>query len=90
MDLKRLETARLFHRFGFGPRPGEFEAALKNGIEKTRSELLAKSKSEIVVPLIQNGIVIGVLDVDSEELANFDATDSQHLEELCSWLVTIL
>lgn len=48
------------------------------------------SKSEIVVPLIQNGIVIGVLDVDSEELANFDATDSQHLEELCSWLVTIL
>jgi putative methionine-R-sulfoxide reductase with GAF domain len=40
--------------------------------------------------LIQNGIVIGVLDVDSEELANFDATDSQHLEELCSWLVTIL
>ncbi len=49
MDLKRLETARLFHRFGFGPRPGEFEAALKNGVEKTRSELLAKSKNEIVV-----------------------------------------
>ena len=42
MDLKRLETARLFHRFGFGPRPGEFETALKNGVEKTRSELLAK------------------------------------------------
>jgi hypothetical protein len=49
MDLKRLETARLFHRFGFGPRPGEFETALKNGVEKTRSELLAKSKNEIVV-----------------------------------------
>ena len=49
MDLKRLETARLFHRFGFGPRPGEFEAALKNGVEKTRSELLAKSKTEIAV-----------------------------------------
>jgi hypothetical protein len=49
MDLKRLETARLFHRFGFGPRPGEFEAALKNGVEKTRSELLAKSKNEIAV-----------------------------------------
>ncbi len=49
MDLKRLETARLFHRFGFGPRPGEFETALKNGVEKTRSELLAKSKNEITV-----------------------------------------
>ena len=49
MDLKRLETARLFHRFGFGPRPGEFETALKNGVEKTRSELLAKSKNEIAV-----------------------------------------
>ena len=48
------------------------------------------SKSEIVVPLIKNNDVVAVLDVDSEELANFDAIDSQHLEELCSWLVTIL
>ncbi len=48
------------------------------------------SKSEIVVPLIQNGIVIGVLDVDSQELANFDAIDAHYLEEICTWLATIL
>ena len=36
MDLTRLETARLFHRFGFGPRPGEFASALNVGIAATR------------------------------------------------------
>lgn len=50
MNLQRLETARLFHRFGFGPRPGEFEAALKNGITQTRNSVLAGSKNVITVP----------------------------------------
>lgn len=40
------------------------------------------SKSEIVVPLIQNGIVVGVLDVDSELLDQFDETDKKYLEEI--------
>lgn len=44
------------------------------------------SKSEIVVPLIKNGVVIGVLDVDSSDLNSFDAIDSQYLNELCTWL----
>lgn len=48
------------------------------------------SKSEIVVPLIKNGQVIGVLDVDSEELATFDEIDQQYLTELCEWLVTVI
>lgn len=42
------------------------------------------SKSEIVVPVISNGEVLGVLDVDSEELNMFDATDQQYLEEIIS------
>jgi L-methionine (R)-S-oxide reductase len=33
------------------------------------------SRSEIVVPLIQNGRLLGVLDIDSPELARFDAED---------------
>jgi len=38
------------------------------------------SKSEIVVPMINNGIVWGVLDVDSEFLDSFDDTDKKYLE----------
>jgi L-methionine (R)-S-oxide reductase len=44
------------------------------------------SKSEIVVPLIKNGEVLGVLDVDSDKLNDFDATDEKYLNELCEWL----
>lgn len=42
------------------------------------------SKSEIVVPVIRNGEVVGVLDVDSSELDSFDAVDQQFLEEIIS------
>lgn len=44
------------------------------------------SKSEIVVPWIVNGVVAGVLDVDSAELNSFDTTDQQYLEEVVSWI----
>ena len=44
------------------------------------------SRSEIVVPLIKNGAVIGVLDVDSDQLNDFDETDSLNLTMLCEWL----
>lgn len=40
------------------------------------------SKSEIVVPIIRDGKVMGVLDVDSAELDQFDTIDQQYLEDL--------
>ena len=40
------------------------------------------SRSEIVVPLYKDGRVIAVLDIDSEHLATFDATDQRYLEQL--------
>ena len=40
------------------------------------------SKSEIVVPVIREGKVIGVLDVDSASLDEFDITDQQYLQEI--------
>lgn len=43
----------------------------------------AESKSEIVVPLISGGNVIGVLDIDSDKLNDFDETDKVYLEEIC-------
>jgi len=38
------------------------------------------SKSEIVVPIIRNNSVVGVLDVDSELLDQFDEVDKVYLE----------
>ena len=41
------------------------------------------SRSEIVVPLHDDGgTVVGVLDIDSKELATFDDTDARWLEEI--------
>jgi L-methionine (R)-S-oxide reductase len=40
------------------------------------------SKSEIVVPVIRNGQVVAVLDVDSEAYNFFDDTDKKYLEEI--------
>ena len=42
------------------------------------------SKSEIVVPVFKDGIVAAVLDVDSNELDQFDATDQIYLEQIVS------
>ena len=42
------------------------------------------SKSEIVLPLIKNGEVVAVLDVDSINLDEFDETDKNYLEEIIS------
>jgi L-methionine (R)-S-oxide reductase len=40
------------------------------------------SKSEIVVPVFNNGKVVAVLDLDSEELDQFDEIDANYLEEI--------
>ncbi|HRP89860.1 MAG TPA: GAF domain-containing protein [Edaphocola sp.] len=44
------------------------------------------SKSEIVIPLLKNGSVFAILDIDSDRLNDFDETDQYYLEELCKWL----
>lgn len=44
------------------------------------------SRSEIVVPVCQNGAIIGVLDIDSCELATFDAIDQEWLERIVALL----
>lgn len=44
------------------------------------------SKSEIVVPLIKEGTVVGVLDVDSDTLNAFDTTDQMNLEKIVALL----
>lgn len=40
------------------------------------------SRSEIVVPIFHNNTVVGVLDVDSEDLNHFDGIDAKYLEQV--------
>ena len=47
------------------------------------------SNSEIVVPILRRGTVLGVLDVDSPDLGRFDATDQSGLERLVGALVPL-
>ncbi len=47
----------------------------------------SQSKSEIVIPLIRNGEVVAVLDVDDSVYSAFDKTDELFLSEITS-LVT--
>jgi uncharacterized protein (DUF1800 family) len=49
MNAQNLEISRLFHRFGFGPRPGEYAKALTAGVAATRANLLT-------VPAVDAGL----------------------------------
>ena len=44
------------------------------------------SRSEIVVPVFQNNVVIAILDADSTELDHYDCTDQQYLEKIISFI----
>jgi len=47
----------------------------------------AGSQSELVVPLVKDGEIIGVLDLDSPRLARFDAEDQVGMERLAAIFV---
>lgn len=48
------------------------------------------SNSEIVVPIVKDGALYGVLDIDSPSHARFDDTDQFYLEKVIKKLVDIL
>ncbi len=48
------------------------------------------SKSEIVLPLIKDGAIVAILDLDSDKIADFNAVDQKYLSNLCEWLVTVI
>jgi len=50
----------------------------------------AASRSEIVVPLVADGVLVGVWDVDSPEPARFDAEDRVGMEALCEAFIDSL
>ena len=42
----------------------------------------SESRSEVVVPILVDGDVVAVLDIDSDRLADFDAVDVEELQQL--------
>jgi uncharacterized protein (DUF1800 family) len=50
MDAKRLEISRLFNRFAFGPRPGEFAEALKVGPAAFKKSILNPPAIDLGAP----------------------------------------
>lgn len=74
-------------RYGKGVCGSAWEARrtlIVDDVEKFPGHIACSSlsRSEIVVPVIHQGAVVGVLDVDSELLAHFTETDAQYLEEI--------
>lgn len=47
----------------------------------------AAALSEIVVPMVKNGQLLGVLDLDSQLVADYDALDQEYLEKFVAVLV---
>ncbi|MBO9671320.1 MAG: GAF domain-containing protein [Sphingobium sp.] len=50
----------------------------------------AASASEVVVPIVHDGRLIGVLDLDSPRVSRFDSEDAAGLEALCNALAPSL
>jgi GAF domain-containing protein len=48
----------------------------------------SSSRSEIVVPIVNNGIIYGVLDLDSAQYSAFDREDKEHLEKIIMLIIS--
>lgn len=64
------------------------ETLIVQDVEKFPGHIACSSlaKSEIVIPIIRHNQVIGVLDVDSIELNNFNVIDKKYLEQVVEFL----
>jgi len=78
METDRLEIARLYHRFGFGPRPGEFKAALANGVSATKTALLS-------VPVVD----LGAAQVAEPNITNLGPRPDQKTSALIEFNIAL-
>ena len=49
----------------------------------------ASTRSEIVVPIFADGVVVGEIDIDGSDLDAFDETDARFLEEVAALLAPL-
>lgn len=64
------------------------QAVIVDDVDKFPGHIACSSasRSEIVLPLQKNGVVVGVLDVDSADLAWFDDTDEKYLKQIIAFI----
>ncbi|ASY20680.1 DUF1800 domain-containing protein [Candidatus Planktophila dulcis] len=88
MNAKRLEIARLSHRFAFGPRPGEFAAALAAGVSATRQKVLTVPATDAGAALVANPVItdLGVRPKpNTPEIIPFVTGMRNQTEQLTIW-----
>ena len=88
METDRLEIARLYHRFGFGPRPGEFKAALNKGVAATRTALLTPPANDASLASIPEPKITDLGQRPAQktnELIEFNIQLRQQVKELPLW-----
>ena len=78
MESNRLEIARLYHRFGFGPRTGEFKAALTKGVDATKAALLS-------VPTVDSGAA----QIAEPNITNLGPRPSQKSSDLIEFNIAL-
>jgi GAF domain-containing protein len=49
-----------------------------------------EANSEMVIPIVRDGEIFGVLDIDSTELNYFDDVDQTWLEKICKWFAIVI
>ena len=88
MNAQRLETSRLLQRFGFGPRPGEYAQALKEGVAATRSKVLTVPAADagaaaVFVPEITD---LGKRPAaNSKEIVPFAIAQRDQIQKMTLW-----
>ena len=88
METDRLEIARLYHRFGFGPRPGEFKAALNSGLSATRTALLTPPATDVALTSIPEPKITDLGPRPAQktsELIEFNIQLRQQVKDLPLW-----
>ena len=88
MDITRLETARLFHRFGFGPRPGEFASAISAGVSATREKLFANSGTDLGLMNVPQLVITDLGErpsPDDPKRASYSSELRRQNNELTTW-----
>ena len=78
MENERLAIARLYHRFGFGPRPGEFVTALNKGLVATKSALLTVPEKDF-----------GAISVPEPTVTDLGARPAQKTNELIEFNIQL-
>ena len=88
MNSQRLETSRLFNRFGFGPRPGEYAQALIDGTTQTRTKLLTVPEIDMGAAAVKEPEITDLgkrPELNTAEIASFVVAIRSQTQQLILW-----